>query len=55
MRKILIILVIGIFFTVSGCSIFMPYKETFLCKVPEGKGFCGSLSDGYEFYTNNEK
>lgn len=36
----------------SGCSVFMPYKESFVCNVPEGKGYCGSLSDGYEYSIN---
>lgn len=54
MKKILILLIISIFISVTGCSVFMPYKETFICNVKEGKGFCGSLSDGYEYYINNE-
>lgn len=48
--KFIVLLIISVY--MAGCSIFMPYKETFICNVPEGKGYCGSLSDGYEYSVN---
>lgn len=54
MKKILLLGIIAGILS-SGCAIFMPYKEDFICKVPEGKGYCGSLSDGYIYSINLEK
>lgn len=48
----LIMITLGLMVILSGCSVFMPYKEDFICNVPEGKGYCGSLSDGYEYSIN---
>lgn len=48
--KIFIIGMLVVYMT--GCSVFMPYKENFICNVPEGMGYCGSLSDGYEYSVN---
>lgn len=48
--KIIIIGILAVYLT--GCSIFMPYKEEFICNIPEGMGYCGSLSDGYEYSIN---
>lgn len=53
MKKIRVMIITGILVILSGCSVFMPYKETFLCNVPEGQGYCGSLSDGYEYSVNH--
>lgn len=47
-----IMITAGVMLILSGCSVFMPYKEDFICNVPEGKGYCGSLSDGYEYSIN---
>lgn len=47
-----IIIILGLVTVLSGCSVFMPYKESFICNVPEGQGYCGSLSDGYEYSVN---
>lgn len=53
MRKIIIATTLMIsVIALYGCSIFTPYKESFICTVPEGKGYCGSLSDGYEYSVN---
>lgn len=48
----IIMITAGVMLILSGCSVFMPYKEDFICNVPEGKGYCGSLSDGYEYSIN---
>lgn len=32
----------------SGCGIFMPYKDDFTCQKGKGKGVCGSITDIYE-------
>ncbi len=48
----IIMIAVGIMTILLGCSVFMPYKEDFICNVPEGKGYCGSLSDGYEYSIN---
>lgn len=38
----------------TGCALFMPYKETFSCNIPAGMGYCGSLSDGYDYSVTME-
>lgn len=48
--KIFIIALLTIYIT--GCAVFMPYQEDFVCNIPEGMGYCGSLSDGYEYSVN---
>lgn len=48
--KIFIIVLLTIY--VTGCAVFMPYQEDFVCNIPEGMGYCGSLSDGYEYSVN---
>lgn len=32
----------------SGCGVFMPYKDDFTCQKGKGKGVCGSITDIYE-------
>ena len=55
-RKTIIALLIGSSMVImNGCAVFTPYKENVICKVPEGQGYCGSLSDGYEYSINRER
>lgn len=46
MRLILIIIATVI---LQGCAIFMPYSENFSCERGIGEGYCGSVSDNYEY------
>lgn len=52
--KTIFLTVLVLAVSLQGCSVFMPYKETFVCNVPEGQGYCGSLSDGYDYSVNIE-
>lgn len=55
MRLILYILVALSLCVSYGCSVFMPYNETFVCTVPEGQGYCGSLTDIYDYSVRTER
>jgi len=46
MRLILMFIAVII---IQGCAILMPYSEEFSCNMGIGEGYCGSVSDGYEY------
>lgn len=51
-KKLILILLATI---ITGCSVFMPYKENFACKIEGAIGYCGSLNDVYEYSLAVEK
>lgn len=38
-----------LFLSLSGCSVFMPYKENLACNLGAGQGVCGNLDQVYEY------
>lgn len=56
MRKILVL--VAIFSTIStSCStkILLPYEENTVCNLGKEGGYCGSLSDVYEYIEKQEE
>ena len=55
-KKSLIFLLLNITMFINGCTskVLLPYEECPECNVGKGEGYCGSVSDVYEF-TKKEK
>lgn len=56
MKKIFLTLtILSTMIVTSGCAIFTPYSENFVCNVPPGQGYCGSVTDGFEYSVKYNK
>ena len=56
MRKVLLLLVFIGLITLTGCSskILLPYEEKPICSLGKEGGYCGSLSDVYNYIEKEE-